>query len=130
MARCLNRIELIGVVTTTPTVIDENPLGVKFKLATFKTFYSKKKQEYVKQTEFHLVKVWNRDAEFVYNRIEKNERLYVEGEMHYYEKTFDDGRMIQKPEVMAKNIIKLSNWKTQEQKNEEEQEKSDDVYKA
>lgn len=105
MTKCLNEIRLLGIVTTNPTTINEDPLGVKFKLATFKTFYSKKEQDYKKQTEFHLVKTWTRNAEFVLNRVSKGEKLFVAGEMHYYERTFDDGRMIQKPEVIADTII-------------------------
>lgn len=108
MASCLNNVKLIGYVCTSVEQIDSDPIGVRFKLVTNETFFSKKSQEYVKNSEAHLVKSWKQSGTFSLNNVNVGDYLYIEGKLHYHVITTDDGRKIRNPEVIASRVIKLN----------------------
>lgn len=111
--KCENSVQLMGFVITTPELIDENPIGIKFKLATNESFFSKKKQTYVKNSEVHLVKSWRQSADFTLNNIDIGDHVYVTGKIHYHYVTTDSERKIKNPEIIAARITKLNRGNNQ-----------------
>jgi len=106
--KCENSVKLMGFAVTQPEKIDEDPLGIRFKLATNESFFSKKKQEYVKNSEIHLIKSWKQSAEFSLNNIKVGDYIFIKGKIHYHQLTTEDGRNIKNPEIIATRIIKLN----------------------
>lgn len=122
-AACVNDTKLIGYVCTDVQQIDENPIGIRFKLVTNETFFSNKKQEYVKNSEAHLIKSWKQNANFALNNIKTGDYLYVSGKIHYHVIITDEDKKIRNPEIIASQITKLNrNNKGDSQKNEETEE--------
>lgn len=105
---CENNVKLIGYVCTNVEQIDTDPLGIKFKLITNEVFYSKKKQQSVKNSEAHLVKSWKQNATFALNNIKIGDHIYVDGKIHYHIIITDDNRKIRNPEIIASKISKLN----------------------
>ena len=106
--KCENSVRLMGFAVTQPEQIDDDPVGIRFKLATNENFFSKKKQEYVKNSEIHLVKSWKQSAEFSLNNVNVGDYLFIKGKLHYHHLTTEEGRKIKNPEVIATKITKLN----------------------
>jgi len=98
----------MGFAVTRPEQIDEDPVGIRFKLATNENFFSKKKQEYVKNSEMHLIKSWKQSAEFSLNNVNVGDYIFIKGKLHYHYLTTEEGRKIKNPEVIATKITKLN----------------------
>lgn len=118
MWKTKNNVTLIGFVKTEPTVVyregeeGNETIGVKFKLNTSETFYSKKKEKTIKQNEWHLVKVWNANAKYVLENITIGSYIYIEGKIHYHEKKIEEeNKLIRNPEIIVKELNKLSSEK-------------------
>jgi len=108
MASCLNNVRLIGYVCTGVEKIDTDPVGVRFKLVTNETFFSKKNQEYVKNSEAHLIKSWKQNGVFSLNNVNVGDYLFIDGKIHYHVINIENGRRIRNPEIIASRIIKLN----------------------
>lgn len=113
----LNKVQLIGN-TTYDIEVRETPSGQKvasFSLATNRTWKDSngEKQE---QVEFHSIVVWGKLAEIVEQYLKKGWKTYIEGRLQT--KSWEDqaGNKRYKTEIVADNIILLS------QKQKEEQE--------
>lgn len=113
----LNKVQLIGN-TTNDIEVRETPSGQKvasFSLATNRTWKDSngEKQE---QVEFHSIVVWGKLAEIVEQYLKKGWKTYIEGRLQT--KSWEDqaGNKRYKTEIVADNIILLS------QKQKEEQE--------
>lgn len=113
----LNKVQLIGN-TTNDIEVRETPSGQKvasFSLATNRTWKDSngEKQE---QVEFHSIVVWGKLAEIVEQYLKKGRKAYIEGRLQT--KSWEDqaGNKRYKTEIVADNIILLS------QKQKEEQE--------
>jgi len=109
----------MGFVVTKPEQIDEDPIGIRFKLATNENFFSKKKQSYVKNSEIHLIKSWKQSAEFSLNNVDVGDYLFIKGKIHYHHLTTDDGRKIKNPEIISTKITKLNRDNNQKHKKSE-----------
>ena len=105
---CENNVKLIGYVCTNVEQIDSNPIGIKFKLVTNEAFYSKKKQQNIKNSEAHLVKSWKQNANFALNNIKIGDHLYIDGKIHYHVIVTDENKKIRNPEIIASKITKLN----------------------
>jgi|SRR6056297_2312294 len=117
--KCENSVKLMGFVVTKPEQIDEDPIGIRFKLATNENFFSKKKQSYVKNSEIHLIKSWKQSAEFSLNNVDVGDYLFIKGKIHYHHLTTDDGRKIKNPEIISTKITKLNRDNNQKHKKSE-----------
>jgi single-stranded DNA-binding protein len=105
---CENNVKLIGYVCTNVEQIDSDPVGIRFKLITNEAFYSKKKQQNIKNSELHLIKSWKQNANFALNNINVGDHVYVDGKIHYHIITTDDNKKIRNPEIIASKITKLN----------------------
>lgn len=107
MQNTLNRIQLIGAVGREPDVkIDERLVKVAFlSLATKRTT-----EDHGERTDWHLVTLRDRLAQFAEDCIGTGTRLWVEGEVEYgtYER---DGVVIPTTEVRAQRVIILAGSK-------------------
>jgi len=122
MATCQNEVTLVGYVCTSVEQIDEEPIGVRFKLVTNETFFSKKNQEYVKNSEAHLIKSWKQNGNFALNNVSIGDYLYIKGKIHYHTITTEENRKIRNPEIIASRIIKLNRRDTKNEDQEKTQE--------
>src|SRR6056297_839912 len=105
---CENNVKLIGYVCTNVEQIDSDPVCIRFKLITNEAFYSKNKQQNIKNSELHLIKSWRQNANFALNNINVGDHVYVDGKIHYHIITTDDNKKIRNPEIIASKITKLN----------------------
>lgn len=105
---CINEVLLIGQISSDPEIIHEDPIGVRFKLATSETYFSKKNNERVTTVEIHTIKAWKQNAEFTLKRMKRGDAILVRGKIHYHIYTTDDDRKGKAPEIIATRISKLS----------------------
>uniref|UniRef100_A0A0B7BQE9 Single-stranded DNA-binding protein n=1 Tax=Arion vulgaris TaxID=1028688 RepID=A0A0B7BQE9_9EUPU len=106
--KCLNKVTLIGRVGREPEQRGntENPC-LTFPLATNKT-YTKADGERMMKTEWHRVVVFRpglRDN--VASRIEKGDRLYLEGSLSYTKYSDADNRTNNIVSIIAEDIMFL-----------------------
>lgn len=105
---CKNKVDLIGYVCSTPIKIENVQAGVKFKLATNEKRNKKTKEESSIISEYHTIKRFGKDAEYILQNVIIGDKLSVEGRMHYHQFNTDDGKKGVNPEVIARHIINLS----------------------
>lgn len=80
----LNRVMLIGNIGQGPDV-NTTPGGVKvakFTVATTERWKDKNTGTPKEQTEWHTVRCWRYNAEFVEKYAKKGARVFVEGKLH------------------------------------------------
>lgn len=107
MSRSVNKITLIGTVGRDPD-IQQTKNGVKvaqLSLATNRR--DPEGDEGDERTDWHRLKFWNRQAQFVEDYVRTGDRVYVEGELHYdsYER---DGLVIPTAEIVVREIVLLT----------------------
>jgi single-strand DNA-binding protein len=110
MAFSINHVTLVGNLTKDPE-LKYTPSGTpvcQFSVATNRSV----KQEdgtYKDFPTFHRVLVWQKMAEFVSSKIQKGNKVYVDGriENRTYEKK--DGTIGYTSEIVAQNVIPMSN---------------------
>lgn len=105
---CKNKIDLIGYVCSSPIQITNVQSGVKFKLATNEKKTKKNKDESSIISEYHTIKRFGKDAEYILQNIKVGDKLSVEGRMHYHQFKMEDGKIGINAEVIARHIINLS----------------------
>ena len=116
---CENKVSLIGYVSSKVEKIDNDPIGVKFRVTTNETFFSKKHQKYTKASEVHFCKTWKQNALFSLKNLSIGDYVYILGKIHYHIIEIDDGPPIRNAEIIISKIIKL-NRETMNRKNQEE----------
>jgi len=84
MKNSINQINLQGHVGFAPEKIalSDNKVGAKFSLAT-NDAYKNKAGEWVKQTQWHKIIVWGKQAAKVLDRVQKGAFLKLEGQLQY-----------------------------------------------
>lgn len=101
----MNEVLLLGRLVTDPQKIDENPIGIRFRLLTVKSHYSKKKNAMITRKERHNVKTWNQNAEFSLKEVKKGDHVLIKGELHYHIYKTDEGGSGSNAEIIANQVI-------------------------
>jgi single-strand DNA-binding protein len=106
MARCINKIVLIGNVGRDPDV-QATAAGTKvahLSLATSRRV--PRNGSFGERTEWHRLTLWDRLAQLAEDYIRTGDRLYVEGRMEYdsYER---DGVTIPTAEITVRELVLL-----------------------
>ena len=105
---CENKTILVGYVSSKIEKIDSDPIGVKFKVTTNETFFSKKHQKYTKASEVHFCKTWKQNALFSLKNLSIGDYVYILGKIHYHIIEIEDGPPIRNSEIIVSKIIKLN----------------------
>jgi len=108
MAGALNKVQLIGNITTNPEV-KETPNGQKVASLSIATNRTWKDASWVKQeaVDFHNIVVWGSLAEIIEKYTSKGKKIYVEWRLQTRSWDADDGSKKYKTEIVAENIILL-----------------------
>ena len=82
MKTTLNKVELNGFVGKDLEVksLNNNSKVVRIALATTEN-YKNKTGEWVKETTWHTVVMWNKNAEMAQEQIKKGSNLYIQGKL-------------------------------------------------
>lgn len=82
MKTTLNKVELNGFVGNDPEFISmkNNNKITRIALATSENFKNKA-GEWVKETTWHNVVLWNKNAELAHEQIKKGSNLYIQGKL-------------------------------------------------
>lgn len=110
MWNSLNKAQVIGNITADPEV-KETPTGTQ--VATFTVATNRKWKDTAgtvqEDTEFHAIVAWRGLAELAEKYIKKGKKIFVEWYMKTRVWEWDDGKKRYKTEIVAENIIFLSN---------------------
>lgn len=112
----MNKVILIGNIGKDPIVryIDEDIIVAKFSLATTE-FIKRSNGEREEQTEWHNIVVWRELAKYVERRLQKGDKIAIEGKIKTRSWENKEGVQRYTTEIIAQNIILLSKKKTNEQ---------------
>ena len=103
-----NRVQLIGNLGNNPTLNETNK-GSKYSKISVATnnSYLNKKGEKIKETQWHNVLVWGKQAEFVEKYIVKGQEVCIEGKLNYRSYEDDEGNKRDVCEIIANEILLL-----------------------
>ncbi len=104
MARTINRIELLGRVGHEPErrQTQSGTAVLQLRLAT-----DRRNRDGERQTDWHTVICWGKQAEAVAEYVRKGERVYVAGRLRQHSWESDDGQRRSRVEVHAQEVILL-----------------------
>jgi len=103
---CENKVILVGYIVLDPMKINNDPIGVKCRIATNETYFSKKHNKMVTQTEYHNLKLWKKHAIFALS-LAIGTKIYIIGKLHYHEVVDSQNKIIKLPEIICSKLIKL-----------------------
>jgi single-strand DNA-binding protein len=109
MANSLNKVQLIGNLTKDPE-LRQTPNGssvCSFTVATNLTWKDANGQKQDK-AEFHNIVTWGKLAEICNQYLQKGKKVYLEGRLQTRDWEAEDGSKRYKTEVVAENMIMLS----------------------
>lgn len=110
MSRDYNRVILMGRLTKDPDMrrTPSGALVARITLATGREWKDKTTGEKKSETEFHPIVAWGAAADTLEKYCKKGKQLHIEGRLHSY--NYDDKNGVRKwvTEVIAENIIMLS----------------------
>ncbi len=100
---------LIGQVGQDPEMREfgEGKKVANFSLATNKS-YKPANGERKTETQWHRIKAWGKDAEFIGNYIKKGDLIYVEGEIQYGKYTSKEGVEKYTTDIVVNKVQSLS----------------------
>tara|TARA_B100001093_G_C26831109_1_gene1016181 strand:+ start:2344 stop:2676 length:333 start_codon:yes stop_codon:yes gene_type:complete len=103
-----NRVQLIGNLGSNPT-LNETGNGVKYSKISVATnsSYINKKGEKIKETQWHPVMIWGKQAEFVEKYIVKGQEVCIEGKLNYRSYEDSEGNSKYICEIIASEILLL-----------------------
>jgi single-strand DNA-binding protein len=80
----VNKVILIGNLGKDPELkmLSGDNAVCNLRIATSRTWYDKKKEEKVEETEWHDITVWGKQAEACGKFLVKGRSIYVEGRIH------------------------------------------------
>lgn len=117
MSRDYNRVILMGRLTKDPDMrrTPSGALVARITLATGREWKDKTTGEKKSETEFHPVVAWGAAADTLEKYCKKGKQLHIEGRLHSY--NYDDKNGVRKwvTEVVAENIIMLSDGRNSSQ---------------
>jgi len=109
MANSLNKVQLIGNLTKDPE-LRQTPNGssvCSFTVATNLTWKDANGQKQDK-AEFHNIVTWGKLAEICNQYLQKGKKVYLEGRLQTRDWEAEDGSKRYKTEIVAENMIMLS----------------------
>ena len=114
MSRDYNRVILMGRLAKDPDM-RRTPAGTlvaRVSLATGREWKDKTTGEKKSETEFHPIVAWGAVADTLERYCKKGKQLHIEGRLHSY--NYDDKNGVRKwvTEVVAENIIMMSDGKS------------------
>ena len=104
MSRTVNKVELLGRVGAQPEM-RYTPGGTavaRFSLAT-----DRRRQDGEKDTDWHDIVCWSKQAEAVNEYVGKGDRIYVAGRLVQNSWEADDGQRRRRTEVHAREVVFL-----------------------
>ena len=105
MSRGVNKVILVGNLGADPDMqtLPSGSIVAEFSLATNRK-YTTREGVLEEETEWHLVKTWNKTAEFVGKHLAKGSLVYVEGRSST--RTWDDkdGSKRYRTEIVAQAV--------------------------
>jgi single-strand DNA-binding protein len=109
----INRVTLVGNVGEEPKSIEKDGeiLNTTFPFATSETFKDKNGEENTR-TEWHRVKVWNKQASIVKQYVKKGDPLFIEGKIHTDTYEGDDGKRRYSTEIICDTFVFLQTKKS------------------
>ena len=108
MKNLRNRVQLIGNLGNNP-VLSETNNGIKYiklSLAT-NSIYINKNGEKIKETQWHPIVAWGKQAEFADKYIIKGQEVCIEGRLNYRNYEDSDGNKKNVFEIIANEILLL-----------------------
>ena len=105
--KCVNMTILVGHIATNPKVISDEPLGVKFRLATNERHFSKTKGNIISTSEFHTIKCWKQNAKFTMESLSTGNIVLVIGKLHHHKYETNDGGTGVNSEIIAHTVVQL-----------------------
>lgn len=113
MSRDYNRVILMGRLAKDPDVrrTPSGTLVARITLATGREWKDKTTGEKKSKTDFHPIVAWGAAADTLEKYCKKGKQLHIEGRLHSY--NYDDKNGVRKwvTEVVAENIIMMSDGK-------------------
>jgi len=100
-----NEVRLTGIVGKEPEIKEfSQSKGALFSLATNSSY--KKEDEWIKETEWHNIVFWGKNAELIQKHVHKGMTLQVDGKIKYksYER---DGQKINYCEIEGRDFIPM-----------------------
>jgi single-strand DNA-binding protein len=113
--KTLNRVQLIGLVGNNPKVyaLANGTLVTRFSLATENIYKDKSTNSIKKSTEWHCIVLFGKLAEIAERFLQKGTQIHIEGSLKEREYEDEDKILRQVVEVIANDMIILSNGKDQ-----------------
>ena len=108
MKNLRNKVQLIGNIGNTPK-ISETINGKKYtnlSLATNST-YINKNGERIKDTQWHNIVMWGKQAEIAENYLVKGQEICIDGKLNYRSYEDNDGKKIHLHEIIANDFLML-----------------------
>jgi single-stranded DNA-binding protein len=102
-----NSIVIVGNVYTFPELVVEEPLTVKLKVVTSEKYFSKKKNELINTSEYHVVKLWKQNARFALDFLNIGDKVLIEGRLHYHLFKDENSKVLGKNAEILANLLKL-----------------------
>ncbi len=107
-----NRVQIIGNLGTNPEIInlDNGKKLAKMSIATNET-YKNQKGETVKETQWHNVAAWAKQAEIIEKYLTKGSEVCIEGKLSNRSYTDKDGVKRYVTEIICNEILMLGSKK-------------------
>ena len=109
MAGSINKVILIGNLGKDPEVrhLESGVAVCNFSIATGETYKDKNSGEKVTHTEWHNIVVFNKNADFVTQHLDKGHLIYVEGSIRTRVWLNAQKKEIKTTEVIVSKIVPL-----------------------
>ncbi len=105
-----NRVQLIGNLGANPEIInlDGGKKLAKMSIATNET-YKNQKGETVKETQWHNVTAWSKQADIIEKYLTKGNEVCIEGKLSNRSYTDKDGVKRYTTEIICNEVLMLRN---------------------
>lgn len=128
MSRGINKVILIGNVGQSPETKISNGVTITYlTLATGESYKDKETGENKERTEWHRVVAYGKISEIISNYVVKGSKIYVEGYIKSSKWTDKDGNEKNRTDIVANNILMLSDRPAVGQNNNQNREPSSQV---
>lgn len=109
MNTLINNVHLIGNLGKNVELknFDSGSKKASFSLATTES-YKNQKGEYVKNTQWHNIVAWGRNAELISKALEKGSKVAIQGTLNY--RTYEDkgGQTKYITEILVTDFMKMN----------------------
>ncbi len=110
-----NQVQLIGNIGSdlSITTTKSGRSLLKFSLAT-NDYYVTSKGERTKETQWHRIIAWGKQAEYIANNMSKGSHVGINGKLTYNSFEGEDGKMKYYTEIKINSVENFSNSKKKE----------------